>query len=242
MENFLTVVEVAKCLGVPIPEAEKVLRRSGLRTTLVAGQRRYQRDDLIGWLENEFGSFTVERLRNMDLSNASNAGLDPSLPFITMLLEQGNIHSSVPARTRSSMLRSLAALACGTGLTWDDTALLEQLQEREEIVSTALPNGVAFPHPRDIRRIYVEGDVLLLARPSAPVAFGAPSGRLTSLFFLLLLPSPSVHLHVLARLNRMIRDERTVEALVQADTAKDMLEIVRTAETGLVSALGAGRS
>jgi PTS system nitrogen regulatory IIA component len=235
MDNFLTVVEVARCLGLSIPETEKALRKSGLRNALVSGTQRYQRDELLHWLEVHFGSLTVDRLKTVDYSNASTAGLDPSKTYVSGLLE-GNIHPMVAARTRSSLLRTLAGLACETGLTWDESALRMQLCEREDAVSTALPNGVAFPHPRDIRKIFVEGDILILARTPSPIPFGAPGGRLSGLFFLMLLPSPSVHLHVLARLSRMVRDERLVSDLEEAGDATEMLGVLRLAESQIVAA------
>ncbi|HRY61038.1 MAG TPA: PTS sugar transporter subunit IIA [Candidatus Fermentibacter sp.] len=234
MENFLTAVEVARCLGVSLPEADRILHRSSLKATMVGGQKRYVRDELLHWLESTFGSLTVERLRNVDLSNASNAGLDPSQPFVSRMLE-GRIHPMVPARTRVSLIRSLADLAVGTGLTYDEHLLAEQIASREDIVSTALPNGVAFPHPRDMRSVYMEDDLLILARTASPVPFGAPGGRLTGIFFLLLLPSPSVHLHVLARLNRMIRDQGLVDALEEAPGETEMLDAVRSAESSLLA-------
>lgn len=237
MENFLTAVEVAQCLGVSLPEADRILRKSSLKTTLLNGQKRYLRDDLLHWLENTFGSLTVERLRNVDLSNASNAGLDPSQPFVTTMLEGGRIHPLVPARTRGSLIRTLAGLACETGLTYDERALAEQISTREEVCSTALPNGVAFPHAKDMRSLYMEGDLLLLARTASPIPFGAPTGRLTGIFFLLLFPSPRVHLHVLARLNRIVRDQTLVDALEEAAGSLEMLEIMRSAESSLLPAV-----
>jgi len=235
MENFLTVVEVARCLGLSIPETERALRKSGLHSSFVAGVQRYHRDELLHWLEIHFGSLTVDRLRTVDYSNASTAGLDPSQTYASALLES-NVHSCVPARTRSSLLRTLASMACRTELTWDEPLLYDQLCEREEASSTALPNGVAFPHPRDIRKLYVEGDILLLARTASPIPFGAPGGRLTGLFFLLMFTSPSVHLHVLARLNRIVRSEEVVRSLEEAEDDSAMMRTVRKAEEAIVAA------
>jgi PTS system nitrogen regulatory IIA component len=236
MENLVTVVDVAQCLGLSLPETERALKKSGLRPLVSNGTPRYRRDELLHWLESEFGSLTVERLKHVDYSNASSAGLDPSQQFVTSLLEGGRIHPMVTARTRASLLRTLAELACATYLTYDEQALREQLEEREQVFSTALENGVAFPHPRDIRRIHMEGDLLLLVRTAGPIPFGAPHGRLTGLFFLLLLPTPGVHLHVLARLTRLVRNPELVRALEESPDAVDMLDAISTAEAGLVTA------
>ena len=50
--------------------------------------------------------------------------------------------------TRASVLRDLVKLAEQTWTVYDPPALLEAVQQREGIASTAQPSGVAIPHPR----------------------------------------------------------------------------------------------
>jgi mannitol/fructose-specific phosphotransferase system IIA component (Ntr-type) len=234
--SFITITDVAACLGVSVREAEKMLGSSGLRSIRRTGEVCYERNELLTWLGRRLGSLTPDRLRDADLTGGSRTGLDPSTTFIRNLLLEGGIHAWVQANTSASLVRKLAGLACESGRVFDAGLLTELLSEREKISSTALPVGVAFPHPVDSRRIYLEDNLLILVRTNHPIPFGEPSGKLTSLFFLMLFNEPSIHLHVLARLNRIIRTRGVVDRLVQVETPDEMLDLISDAEEGLLSA------
>jgi PTS system nitrogen regulatory IIA component len=233
--SFLTIPDVATCLGISIRDAEKMLDSSGVRSKRISGIISFERNELLNWLGRSLGTLTLDRLRDADLTGGSNTGLDPSTPFVRRLLEDGGVHAWVSANTAASLLRKLADFACETGRVFDRKLLADLLSEREKVSSTALPVGVAFPHPVDSRKIYLEDNVLILVRTNHPIPFGEPSGRLTSLFFLLLFDQPAVYLHVLARLNRIIRFQELVDGLTQVETSEEMLGLITKAEEKLLS-------
>ena len=236
MPNYLTTVDVAGCLGITTSEARKILRSSNLRSRRVSGETRYERIELLNWLGLRFGTLALDKLRDADLSGGNDTGLDPATPFIGELLGLGGIHAWVSANTSASLIRKLASFACETGKVFDSLLLTELLSEREKISSTALPAGVAFPHPVDSRKLYMEDNLLLLARTYHPIPFGEPSGRLTSLFFLMVFDNPGMHLHVLARLNRIVRTRGVVDNLTRVDDSEQMLELLSEVEETLLSA------
>jgi mannitol/fructose-specific phosphotransferase system IIA component (Ntr-type) len=82
----------------------------------------------------------------------------------------------------------------------------------------------------------------MLFRPPHPLPFGEETGRLTSLFFLLVFPSANEHLHMLARLNRMLRLPGFVDDLLSAGGPAEMLDIVRERERELREPLRRGDS
>lgn len=234
MRSFLTLMDVARILGRSLPDTERILSGSRLDSRMISGQRHWVRDEVLQWLEREFDSLTVDRLRDMDLAGAASTGLSSGSCFVSDFLGEGTVHPWVNANTASSLLRKLAGLAVETGRTWDRRALHDELQQRERAGSTALDNMVAFPHPRDIGKLYLEEDILLLARTHHGIPFGAPRGRLTSVFLLMAFRRPDTHLHFLARLNRMVRDRNFVQGLLDADDSMDMLEQVRARECSVV--------
>ncbi len=101
--------------------------------------------------------------------------------------------------------------------SWDlDPALvLERLEEREKLGSTGFGRGVAIPHARypDLAR-----PVTALIKLRQPAAFEAADGLPVDLVFGLLSPenSGATHLHALAAISRMMRDERVHDALSDA--------------------------
>ena len=236
MDNYLSLADTARCLGMNLKEASGVIRRAGLKTVRHQGRKCYLRTDIIDWLTKEFGSLAAKKLAAAEQSNAENVGLDPSALLVTEMLF-GRIILPYRVGTASSMLRTIAAEACRTGALYDEKALLEQLTLREQATPTALRCGAALTHPLDISKLYLEHSLLMLFRPPHPLPFGEESGRLTALFFLLLFPVANEHLHILARLNRVLRSKDFIDGLLTATDEKDMLNIIKEKETELIGKL-----
>lgn len=101
----------------------------------------------------------------------------------------------------------------------DRKVVLERIDEREQIGSTGFGRGVAIPHARipGLKR-----PVAAFLRLEAPVDFEAADGVPVDLVFGLLSPEQAgaAHLHALAAISRMMREERMHEALVKAPGAE----------------------
>ncbi|MEN8208670.1 MAG: PTS sugar transporter subunit IIA [Candidatus Fermentibacteria bacterium] len=233
MEEYLSLTDTARCLGMSLKEAQKEIGRANLKTVQYQGRKCYLRVDIIDWLTGEFGSLAADRLAAAEHSNAETAGIDPSAHLVTEML-YSRIILPRRAATASSMLRTIASEACNTGALYDEKALLEQLRQREKAVSTALKCKVALTHPLDVSKLYVEHSLLMLFRPPHPLPFGEKSGKLTALFFLLLFPAANEHLHILARLSRMLRSQAFIDDLLTARDEGEILNIIEDRETALL--------
>ncbi|RPF71403.1 PTS sugar transporter subunit IIA [Aurantiacibacter spongiae] len=100
----------------------------------------------------------------------------------------------------------------------DAGCVRERLQEREALGSTGFGRGVAIPHARlpDIER-----PLAALLRLRRPVAFDAADGLPVTLVFGLLSPdnAGAAHLHALAAISRLVRNESVHDALIDAPHA-----------------------
>lgn len=111
----------------------------------------------------------------------------------------------------------LTALAARFGAVYelDAGVVLERMAEREALGSTGFGRGVAIPHARipDLGR-----PVAAFLRLEAPVAFDAADAMPVDLVFGLLSPehAGAVHLHALAAISRMMRNDAMHSALSQA--------------------------
>lgn len=236
MEKYLSLADTARCLGMSLKEAVREIGRAGLKTVLYQGRKCYLRGDIIDWLTREFGSLAADRLAAAEQSNAETAGIDPSTLLVTEMLF-GNIILPYRVGTAASMLRTIASEACRTGALYDEKALLEQLSQREKATPTALRCGAALTHPLDLSKLYVEHSLLMLFSPPHPLPFGEESGRLTALFFLMVFPIANEHLHILARLNRMLRSQDFIDDMLTAQDEDEILNIIEKRETTLLSKL-----
>ena len=97
----------------------------------------------------------------------------------------------------------------------DRATVLARLNEREELGSTGFGRGVAIPHARIAE---VERPVAVFMRLESPVAFEAADDMPVDLVFGLLSPEAAgvVHLHALAAISRMMRDDKMHAALADA--------------------------
>jgi len=84
--------------------------------------------------------------------------------------------------------------------------LLKKVLERERMVSTALPGGLALPHPREQDGAFLLRPALALGICPQGTDFGAPDGQPTHVFFLVCANSVVTHVRLLGRLALLFRD------------------------------------
>lgn len=101
----------------------------------------------------------------------------------------------------------------------------ERIEERERLGSTGFGRGVAIPHAR------LEGinrPVAVFLRLESPVGFDAADGMPVDMVFGLLSPegAGAAHLHALAAISRMMRDDATHRALAEAPGAEALYAVL----------------
>lgn len=126
--------------------------------------------------------------------------------------------SMVRADTKAAILETLAARFADV-YDLDPAAVLARIEEREKLGSTGFGRGVAIPHAR------IDGlnrPVAVFLRLEAPVDFDAADGVPVDFVFGLLSPQAAgaAHLHALAAISRIMRDDRMHEALIRAPSTE----------------------
>ncbi len=118
------------------------------------------------------------------------------------------------AADKPAILRALADAFAGAYAV-DPALVLERLEEREGLGSTGFGRGVAIPHARFPG---LPRPVCAVLRLKRPVDFAAADGMPVDLVFGLLSPenSGATHLHALAAISRLLRDDRVRDALADA--------------------------
>lgn len=111
--------------------------------------------------------------------------------------------------------------------------LLKALHEREQLYSTGVGDGVALPHARNALVGLVDKPVIVFGRSKQGIPFGAIDGAPSKLFFLLVAPTVTDHLAVLARLSRLLRDPKLRQELLAVSDARKALALIQEAEAKL---------
>jgi len=97
----------------------------------------------------------------------------------------------------------------------DGMIALEGLEEREKLGSTGFGRGVAIPHARIAT---IKRPLVVCLRLENAVDFDAADGLPVDLVFAMLSPenAGATHLHALAAISRLVRDDATHAALSNA--------------------------
>lgn len=157
--------------------------------------------------------------------------------LLPSLIRPAMIDLDFRAKTRKSAIRDLVDWADTLDLLYDPTDMLEQLEAREEVSSTALPGGIALPHPHHPDPYLIVEPFILVARTRKPLWFGAEDDSPTDLFFLVCCGEGMRHLHVLARLCMMVRDTPLLEQLRAATSPEEAAEALFASERDILSRL-----
>jgi mannitol/fructose-specific phosphotransferase system IIA component (Ntr-type) len=109
--------------------------------------------------------------------------------------------------------------------------LLKALHERERLHSTGIGDGIALPHARNALVGLVDDSLVVFGRYARGIPYGAIDGVPARLFFLLLAPTVTQHLAILARLSRILRDPKLRQNLLIADSAEKVIALIWEAES-----------
>lgn len=156
--------------------------------------------------------------------------------LLSDLLTPAHVELNLRSSNRDDTLRELAARTVEIADRPDlQQTLVRALQEREQLHSTGIGDGVALPHARNALVGLVQKPVIVFGRHHQGIPFGAIDGKPTQLFFLLIAPTVTQHLSMLARISRLLRDPRLRRDLLAVETAEKATALIRAVETAMRS-------
>ncbi len=225
----MTIEELARHIGMDAREIKRLADKGVLPGQMIAGQWRFNRVRMLEWLQSEIHTLEPAQIQRLERAVSDV----PDEAIFESLLPLEAIDMNLPARSRASVLRELIGLAERSGLVYDRDGLIDALEQREALSPTALPKGLAFPHPRLPMPYATAEPLLCLARVPAGIAFGAPDGRLTDLFVLIISHEERQHLQVLARLALAFNSDLP-DRLRELEDSAEVLAVLLGAEAELL--------
>ncbi|MEA2069378.1 MAG: PTS sugar transporter subunit IIA [Verrucomicrobiota bacterium] len=123
--------------------------------------------------------------------------------------------------TPEEVLGEMCTRMAEEGFVEDGAHLLDLALQREAIISTAVDNGLAFPHVRG-----VEGGGLSMAVGihKKGIKFGGPGRTLTRIFFFVVIPTATsaFYLKLISGLSRTFREKEVGETLLAVTTEEEL--------------------
>ena len=131
--------------------------------------------------------------------------------------------------TKDDVIEELVGLVSGSNMIKDQDQLLTDVRERENLVTTGVGYGVAFPHAKTKA---VKGILIAFGRSTEGIAFDAMDHRPVNLFFLIAAPEDAIgaHLNVMARLSYLMKSEENRQKLMAVSSPGEVLELIDNVE------------
>lgn len=129
------------------------------------------------------------------------------------------------AESKEAAIDELVDLAASSNMVKDRDRLLADVKEREELVTTGVGYGVAFPHAKTRS---VKGIVIAFGRSAKGIDFDAMDHQPVRLFFLIAAPEDAIgaHLNVMARLSFLMKSADNRQMLEEATSPGDVLTLI----------------
>jgi len=158
------------------------------------------------------------------------------------LFRRGGIYYELPGKLPKEALAALIGLLpdMNSSVTFNPPdgeitgrdKLLQAVLEREELMPTALGNGIALPHPRNPLIENAEEQFAALAFLENEIDWGALDGKPVHSIILLVSASAKMHLATLQRITFFCRDENFCALLKRRAPAEEIFTLIEKTEQG----------
>ncbi|GHV76260.1 hypothetical protein AGMMS49942_10810 [Spirochaetia bacterium] len=109
-------------------------------------------------------------------------------------------------------------------------ALLSAALEREALMTTAVGNGIALPHPRNPVITESAEQLVSISFTEQELDWGALDGKSVHTVILIISASPKMHLHTLSRINFFCQQESFRMQLRNRASAREILKTIEENE------------
>ncbi len=144
---------------------------------------------------------------------------------LSKFCDENLIEFNLSATTKDEAIEELVNLVSSSNMVTDREKLLHDIKERENLVTTGVGYGVAFPHAKTRS---VKGIAIAFGVSQNGIEFDAMDHQAVKLFFLIAAPEDAIgaHLNVMARLSYLMKSEENRNALLNTSSPGDVLELI----------------
>src|SRR5215510_2668650 len=201
--QLLTIHELAMYLHLDELTVNKLVAAGKIPSIQLERQWRFKKAAIDEWIQDQL---VGDDESFVDVPDGMKLPLEDLLPDQAIIT---NLRASTPI----AVIEELAARAYSAGWLADKPWFVGAVVERESLASTAMEGGVAFLHTRAKDKGKIARPFIIVGRSWEGIEFGAPDGNATFLFFLLGLKYDRLHLPILGRLARALRNPPTIAKL-----------------------------
>jgi excisionase family DNA binding protein len=225
--QLLTMQELATYLHLDEATVSKLVSTGKIPALQVDRQWRFHRTQIDEWVEQQL---VGDDESFADVPDGMKLPLEDLLPDHAIITD-------LRTNTQMGVIEELAARAYTNQWLIDKPWFVGAVVERESLSSTAMEGGVAFLHTRAKDKGKIGRPFIVCGRSYNGINFGAPDGLPTYLFFLLGLKYDRLHLPILGRLARALRNPATIARLRSLSSPDQMRALLLKEDANVRSGL-----
>lgn len=217
---ILTLRELADYLRVNERTILRMLKTGQVQGAKIGGQWRFNSSQIDGLFFPEEGA---EVEGEESLGNLARSYL--SIPVSRMMAEDRMV-MDMKATQVNEAIEELTPCELLGKLVMEVESLRAKCLAREQLLSTGVGNGVAIPHPRDPVVTLKAPAMIVFGRSGQGIDFGAVDGKPVHLFFLLCCQNIEIHLHLMGRMAKLLRNRDFLAQCQSCENPADVLRVV----------------
>jgi PTS system nitrogen regulatory IIA component len=218
--SILTTKELAEYIKLNEKTIIKMAQQGELPGVKVGNQWRFHLSVIDDYLQGNMGRGFDEKL-----GSVINRGGEEVI-LLSRLTNQALISIGVEVKDAGGILTELARIAYRNGLTSSQEELFYELRKREQMLSTAIGNGVAIPHPRHPSSKLFKEPKIIIVRLKKGIDFGAPDGKAVCIFFMICAPTEFIHIRLLAVLSKLLNSPKLKRKFIHAESKGEILKVL----------------
>ncbi|MGN0867342.1 MAG: PTS sugar transporter subunit IIA [Oligosphaeraceae bacterium] len=145
---------------------------------------------------------------------------------LSRVMSEDRIILNLKSKDKEGVIHELTDARLLYGLVLDASDLRAKCLQREQVLSTAVGEGIAIPHPRDPIPTLRASAAVLYGYSEEGVDFNAPDGKPVHMFFLVCSQNIELHLHLMGCMARLLKSSSFVENLPKCTSNKDVIKLV----------------
>ncbi|MCK5706899.1 MAG: PTS sugar transporter subunit IIA [Candidatus Aureabacteria bacterium] len=218
--DILTLLEIADYLKVSQKTIMRMINKGNIKGFKVGGQWRFLRPVVDEWITDKIQNLPKNGLAKV-IKTAKKI-----IPLSKLITEKSIILNIKPG-SKTHILSQIAYHLYENKLIKDVDDFLKKLILREEMISTAVSRGVAFPHLRKPSENKNKEPFIALAVCPEGTEFDSIDGLLTHVFALVCSKSELTHLRLLAKISWLFKQENILDKIIKSNSKEEILSFVK---------------
>ncbi len=224
----LKIKDVTELLNVSESTIKRWISDGKMPYYRLHNQYRFSRNEIENWVLSckqggDFSPFDEEETPERRLGTQQFG--------LFRAVHKGGVYSNIPGETKEEVIRN-AVGEIAKDLNLDAEVITELLLDRENLMPTALSNGIGVPHTRDFL-LQESYDVIAVVFPSKPIEYGALDGKPVHTLFFLFACDDKRHLHLLAKLAHLSSKVENLAFLNRHPNKQELLGYIKNWEANL---------